>query len=897
MTLPSFSRSPFVAACRWLVRLVSLLVVSERRAEWRAEWEGELFELWHRAERTPGRYPRPRLQLLQFSLGAIAHAFAEFRQEWNAELLGYELRHTLRFLVRNRVFSLTAALLIALGVGANTTVFTIVNAVMLRAPRGIAAPDRLAQVGRGGTDARDFDSWSYPVFADFRAHNTVFTDLAAFDTREVTLGRGDDVAPATAQLVSANYFRVLGARLARGRGFLDEEEREGGPAVVVISDLTWRRRFAADPSVVGKSLTIRGRDFQIIGIAAPDFTGADVGSGRPDLWVPLGATSIVAGGMERLNSRFVSWLWIAGRLKPGVDARAAQAAMRPLFRQMQLDASGEVRDDLLVVAGLGLRPADRALANVICAALLAIVAAVLLIACANLAALLLARGAARESEIGVRLALGASRRRIVRQLVMETAVIAVAGSVTAFAFTRWTARFVEWLMPYQIAVSMQPDARVLAFAIVVGVWTSAVFGLVPAMRTARVDLLTLLRAGGGAVGATFDRGRIRSTLLVGQIALSFVLLGGTGLLLRTVRHASTADPGFRTRDVLVGDIDLRTGLESSQRALAGRLEEVAARAASVPGVTGVALASDVPATGTMSNRTMWRADGDASGQRMPPVSVLVVDTAYFHVMGVPIVRGRQFDAVRDPAGAMTAIVINETLARRLWPGEDAIGKEIALGSIAGERRAPVVGIARDTRNRSLRSEPGPQAYFLLSQNPNGRALLHVAVAPGQQRIDASILAALRPLMVGAPAPRFVSIRERLSRSLADIRLIGILGATFGALALALAAAGIYGVVSYETARRRREYGVRLALGASPWQIHGMVLRQTARFAGLGILIGVLGTAGVSPLLKRWIFGISPFDPLTFASVVGVLCLTTVVAALGPATRASRSDPMTSLRSE
>ena len=897
MTLPSFSRSPFVAACRWLVRLLSLLVVSERRAEWRAEWEGELFELWHRADRTPGRYPRPRLQLLQFSLGAIAHAFAEFRQEWNAELLGYELRHTLRFLVRNRVFSLTAALLIALGVGANTTVFTIVNAVMLRAPRGIAAPDRLAQVGRGGTDARDFDSWSYPVFADFRAHNTVFTDLAAFDTREVTLGRGDDVAPATAQLVSANYFRVLGARLARGRGFVDEEEREGGPAVVVISDLTWRRRLAADASVVGKSLTIRGRDFQIIGIAAPDFTGADVGSGRPDLWVPLGATSIVAGGMERLNSRFVSWLWIAGRLKPGVDARAAQAAMRPLFRQMQLDASGEVRDDLLVVAGLGLRPADRALANVICAALLAIVAAVLLIACANLAALLLARGAARESEIGVRLALGASRRRIVRQLVMETAVIAVAGSVTAFAFTRWTARFVEWLMPYQIAVSMQPDARVLAFAIVVGVWTSAVFGLVPAMRTARVDLLTLLRAGGGAVGATFDRGRIRSTLLVGQIALSFVLLGGTGLLLRTVRHASTADPGFRTRDVLVGDIDLRTGLESSQRALAGRLEEVAARAASVPGVTGVALASDVPATGTMSNRTMWRADGDASGQRMPPVSVLVVDTAYFHVMGVPIVRGRQFDAVRDPAGAMTAIVINETLARRLWPGEDAIGKEIALGSIAGERRVPVIGIARDTRNRSLRSEPGPQAYFLLLQNPNGRALLHVAVAPGWQRIDASILAALRPLLVGAPAPRFVSIRERLSRSLADIRLIGILGATFGALALALAAAGIYGVVSYETARRRREYGVRLALGASPWQIHGMVLRQTARFAGLGILIGVLGTAGVSPLLKRWIFGISPFDPLTFASVVGVLCLTTVVAALGPATRASRSDPMTSLRSE
>ncbi len=896
MTLPSFSTSLIVAACRGLVRLVSFAVTSDRRAEWRAEWEGELFELWHRADRTPGRYPHPRLQFVHFSFGAVAHALAELRQEWKLELLAYELRHTVRFLVRNRVFSLTAALLIALGVGANTTVFTLVNAVMLRAPRGIEAPDRIAQIGRGGTDARDFDSWSYPLFADFRARNTVFSDLAAYETRDVTLGRDDDVEPATAQLVSANYFRVLGARLARGRGFLDEEEREGAPAVVVISDLTWRTRLGTDPSVIGKTLAIRGREFQIVGVAAPDFTGADVGSGRPDIWVPLGATAIVSpGGMEHLNSRFVSWLWIAGRLKPGVDARAAQAAMRPLFRQMQLAAGGEVRDDLLVVPGLGLRPAERAIANVVSAALLAIVGAVLLVACANLAALLLARGAARESEIGVRLALGASRRRVVRQLIMETALIAVVGSIAAFAFTRWTARFVEWLMPYPIAVSIQPDVRVLAFAIVVGLCTSAVFGLLPAMRTARVDLLSLMRASGGAVGATIDRGRVRSALLVGQIALSFVLLGATGLLMRTVRHASSADPGFRT-DVLVGDVDLRTGLTSSQGALVERLEQVAARAASVPGVTGVALASDVPATGTMSNRTMWRADGDAGNPRMPTVSVLVVDTGYFHVMDVRIVRGRQFDAMRDPAGPMTSIVVNEAMAQRLWPGEDPIGKELALGSISGERRVPVVGVARNTRNRSLRAEPGPQAYFLLSQNPTGRALLHVRVGAKQQP-GSALATSLRPLMVGSPAPRFVSVRERLSRGLADIRLIGILGATFGALALALAAAGIYGVVSYETSRRGREYGLRLALGASPGEINRMVLRQTARLGSLGIVIGILGMAGVAPLLDRWVFGVSRFDPVTFVSVAAVLCLTTALAALGPAMRASRSDPMASLRAE
>jgi hypothetical protein len=282
---------------------------------------------------------------------------------------------------------------------------------------------------------------------------------------------------------------------------------------------------------------------------------------------------------------------------------------------------------------------------------------------------------------------------------------------------------------------------------------------------------------------------------------------------------------------------------------------------------------------------------------MPSVSVLVVDTGYFHVMGVPILGGRQFDAARDRAGATTAIVINEALARRLWPGEDALGKSLALGSISGSENVPVVGIARDTRNRSLRADPGPQAYFLLSQNPTGRALLHVRVPRDQRAVVATLASELRPLMVGAPPPRFVTVRDRLARSIGDVRLIGILGATFGGLALLLAAAGIYGVVSYETARRAREYGVRLALGASRWQINAMVLSRTAGLAGLGILIGVLGTASVAPLLKRWIFGVSPFDPITFVLVATVLGLTAAIAALGPALRASRSDPMSSLRAE
>ena len=890
------TRTPSLA--RLLVRVASVIVPSSRRDEWLEEWHGELFELARRSSEQPTRYPRRNLLL--FSIGSFSHAFAELQREWSVAMIAYEIRHAVRFLTNNPAFSITAALLIALGVGANTTVFTIVNAVLLRSPSGIAAPDRLAQVGRGGTRDREFDSWSYPNYVEFRAKNAAFADLAAYSTEQTTIGRDDNVRPASVQIVSANFFRVLGASLSMGRGFADDEDRDGAPLVVIVSDGLWRRDLGSDPAAVGTSMSIRGRDFRIVGVAAAEFTGPDIGSERPELWVPISSTSIVTPGMTASaavspTSPFLSWLWLVGRLKPGVTAAAAQSHMRGLFKQMQVANGGDIRDDLVVAEGLGLRPDERAVAIVVCAALLAIVGAVLLVACANLAALLTARGAARESEIGVRLALGASGSRIVRQLVIETGLIALIGSAAAFAFTRWTARFVEWLMPYRLSVTMEPDVRVLAFAIAIGVATSATFGLVPAIRAARVDLLSLLRA--STVGARLDRGRGRTILLVAQITVSFVLLGATGLLMRTVRAASSTDPGFRADDIYVGDIDLRSNSASPEPATPDRLAAIARRAASVPGVSAVALASSVPATGSMSHRTMWRSDGDLATTRMPAVSIVVVDTGYFHTMGIPILRGRQFDGALDPAGAQTAIVINEALARRVWPREDAVGRGVSFGGFSGPTSVVVVGVVRDSRNQSLRADPTPQAYFLLSQSPTSHSLLHVRVSGDAQTVLRAVKAAVRPLMNGAPAPVFSSVRDMLARSIGDVRLIGTLGAVFGGLALALAAGGIYGVVSYETARRRREYGVRLALGASPSRINGMVLWQTGRLGAVGVLLGSVGTAALTPVLRRWIFGISPLDPLTFASVATLLCFTTVIAALGPAIRASRSDPMSSLRAE
>ena len=882
---------------RLLVRVASLIVPSSRRGEWLEEWDGELFELSRRSSEQPARYPRR--SLIVFSAGSFSHAFAELHREWSVEMIAYEIRHAVRFLANNRAFSITAALLIALGVGANTTVFTIVNAVLLRSPSGIVAPDRLAQVGRGGTRDREFDSWSYPSYVEFRAKNAAFTDLAAYSTEQTTIGRDDNVRPASVQIVSANFFHVFGASLSMGREFADDEDRDGAPLVVIISDGLWRRDLGSDPSAIGTSLSIRGRDFRIVGVAAAEFTGPDISSERPELWVPISSTSIVTPGMTASNvsptSPFLSWLWVVGRLKPGVSALAAQSHMRGLFKQMQLANGGEIRDDLVVAEGLGLRPDEKAVATVVCAALLAIVGAVLLVACTNLAALLTARGAARESEIGVRLALGASGSRIVRQLVIETALIALIGSAAAFAFTRWTARFVEWLMPYRLSVTMEPDLRVLAFAIAIGVATSATFGLLPAIRAARVDLLSLLRA--SSIVTRLDRGRGRTILLVAQITVSFVLLGATGLLMRTVRAASSIDPGFRADDIYVGDLDLRSARAAPEPATTDRLAEIARRAAGVPGVLSVALASSVPATGSMSHRSMWRSDGDLARTRMPAVSFVVVDTGYFHTMGIPILRGRQFDGALDPAGAQTAIVINDALARRLWPGEDAVGKGVSFGGLSGPISVIVVGVVRDSRNQSLRADPAPQAYFLLTQSPTSHSLLHLRVSRDAQSVLRAVKAEVHPLMNGAPAPVFSSVRAMLARSIADIRLIGTLGAVFGGLALALAAGGIYGVVSYETSRRRREYGVRLALGASPSSINGMVLWQTGRLGAVGVLLGGGVTVALTPVLRRWIFGISPLDPLTFGSVAALLCFTTIVAALGPAVRASRSDPMSSLRAE
>jgi putative ABC transport system permease protein len=526
--------------------------------------------------------------------------------------------------------------------------------------------------------------------------------------------------------------------------------------------------------------------------------------------------------------------------------------------------------------------------------LLAVVGGLLLIASANLAGLLLARGAARHGEMAVRLAIGASRGRLVRQLVLETVWIALLGSMAAFVLTFWTAKLVKPLIPYDVAVTYTPDLRVLAFALIVGILTSAAFGLAPAWNAARTDLITLIRA--DASGVRGGRGRIRWALAVGQFAVSFILLASTGLLVRSVQRMNAVDPGFRTEDVLVGNLEIgynTTGEGSNANA---QLAAIIRRLSATPGVLGVARASAIPAAGPMATRSMWRPDAYDPTLLPPSVRYMTIDAAYLPTLGVRLANGRNFTSADSSAGA-PVVIVNETLARQLFPDGDVVGHQLAYGTLNGPKVAEIVGVAADTKNRSLREPPGPQVYALSAQDPRGRVLLHIRVSAPSSALASRLSALVRETVPGIPSVTFTTVRERLGSSLADMRLIASLGGLFSALALVLAVSGLYGVISYGAARRRREFGIRLALGASPWQVAQLVARQAVRLVSAALVVGVLGALGTGRLLRNQLFGVTTYDPLTFAAMGGVLCVAALCAALVPAFTAARTDPVGSLRQQ
>ena len=800
-----------------------------------------------------------------------------------------DLRYALRALAKSPGFAAAAILILALGIGANTAIFSVIDAVVLHPLPGVARPDELVDVTG--------DTVSYPWYRAVSGETRgAFSGLAAWRQRPLHISSGGPPARIEAEVVSANYFDVLGARPAYGRFFVEADE-PSGEALAVLGSRLWKTRFGGDPGVVGRTVVLNGAPFTIVGVAADNFRGTAFGL-APDVWVPIGAWPRLATGAFRnldLYGRSWSWLSVFGRRAPGVSIPQAQAALDVAVRR---DAAAFPED--AARRPFALRPTVRTAAGfgqsgdpvVFLATLVAAVAAALVIACANLANLLLARGAARQKEIAVRQALGATRFRLVRQLLTESVALAVLGGAAGIAVASWSLSVLVG-MPLPGDGSLEPfapalDARALAFSTLLSVATGLVFGVLPAIQTSRRPPAPALKSTGVS-----PRSFVRSALIASQVALSLALLVGAGLLARSLERALSADVGFQPRGVTLAGVDLglqgydATRADVFARALTDRLR-------SSPGVAGVAWTALVPLSGGE-----WSDNFEIVGRppdRSQEADTNAVSAGFFRTLRIPLAAGREFDERLDGTGSRSPVIVNESMARRYWPGASPIGSRIR---IHGAERT-VIGVSRDFRLTSLRDAPGPQAYLPILPG-EGSALmpLTLLVRSDGPHADAGRLALAeigrldRTLPVSGPR----SYAAELGAQLVPQRLGAALLGVFGLLSLVLAAVGIYSVISYSMALRTREIGIRMALGARPAEVRALFVGQMARPVAVGLVAGLALGAAAGTVLRGFLYETSPSDPSAIAAAAALFLAGAVAAAWLPARRAARIDPVTALRSE
>ncbi len=819
--------------------------------------------------------------------------------------MNLDFRYALRRLIRARGFTLAAALTIALGVGANSAIFSIINAVLLRPPVAVAEPERVVGVFTSDFSGPPYGSSSFADVDDFAKQGAeVFTGVVGYSPRPAAVGSDDNLERIAAEVVTDNYFQVLGTRMTLGRGFGPEQRVRAGEPVAVISNALWQRRFASDPAIIGKPLRMNAREFTIIGVAPVGFAG----SFRllvADVWVPA-ALGAYVGMSDDFTSRGDRSAFVYARLKPGVTIEQARARMGVVARQLTAaypeawtDVSRKGRRiSVLPEEETRIPPSFRGVALRFAAILMATVVVVLLVCCANVAGLLLARAASRLKEVGIRISLGASRGRIIRQMLTESVLLAALGGIVGVAASVWAGRALMAAgtpsqIPVPISLDLTPDYRVLGFTLAITLLTGLVFGFAPALRASRADVVTALKTDTPALRVGGRRFSLHGALVVGQVSLSTLLLVGALLFLRTLRAAASIDPGFRTDHMLLLDIAPRPGEEGNvdpeQVALTAR-----DRVAAIPGVTAVTWASNVP-LGIDVGRRGLQVEGyrRREGEDME-FHYSVVGPRYFETMEIPLVRGRGFTDADRP-GAPAVVVVNEAFARRFWGDADPIGKRISRNGENGPW-IEVVGLARDGKYVSITESPRPFVYYPQLQMPDG-ITLHVRTTGDPLRL---VTAARREVATVAPTwmierPR--TLEENVGASLLPQRIAaGLLGA-FGVVALLLAAVGLYGVVAFAVAQRTREIGIRVALGAQGGEVLGLMLRQGMTLAGIGLLVGVPLAFVVARLLSGFLIGTSVADPVVFGGAAGLLGFVTLVASYVPARRASKVDPMAALRSQ
>jgi putative ABC transport system permease protein len=815
------------------------------------------------------------------------------REEIMMRTLAHDLRFALRSFRRNPAFTTVVVVVLALGIGANSAMFSVVDAVVLR-PLPYAASDELLVVGRGrmhGMPGRGTASW--PTFRDWRSHSRSVRDMAAYHGGVLALTGGavPELIPVIAS--TANLFDLLGVRPALGRGFVAGEDEPGRNRVVVLSDGLWRRRFGADPGMIGRVITLDGAPHTIIGVADPGFNFPPTEHGG-QLWVP-----VPQGNLDvHRHTRSLQTLQVVGRLAAGADLATAQAELRTIDARLARQHP-EDRAAPGVLTATSLQTELTGNVRVAMFTLLAAVAAVLLIACANVANLLLARSAARGRELAVRAALGAGRGRIVRQLLTESACLGILGGALGLALALWGLDLLVSLIPptvarpHQIAV----DGRVLLFTAVAALGTSVGFGIVPALSASAGGARPAMKLRGRA--AIPGRRRLRSALLTAEIAISFLLLVGAGLALRSFARVAAVDPGFDSRDLVTASISLPTNRYQWPEGVADFYRRLLPRVAALPGVQGAALAMPLPFSPNSINLPFVVPGRPALNPAQRSISpARFVSPDYFAVLGIPLVRGRLLQPADDLPGGAPVAVVSESFARLHFPGQDAVGKAVEVTvAFPGVRR--IVGVVRDVRRR-LDEHTAPQLYLSFHQ-PSAQVPLPIRTLVVRTRAGVSAIAPLRAELAsmdaGLPLGDVKTMDELLARSLQQRRLSATLLALFAGLALLLAAAGIYGVMSYTVAQQTRELGLRMALGAPRARVLRMVLGQGLRLGLLGLALGLVAALAFTRVLASQLYEVSATDPPTFIVIAAFLLAVAALATLLPARRATRVDPAIALSHE